>query len=81
MLAIGVHEDQEITMRMSRPRLDGGSVAETIWMRHDVDTRRVTYLYRIVSRAVVYYEDLGSRVAANHIGQQAPEALRLIAGR
>jgi hypothetical protein len=65
MLAIGVHEDQEITMRISRPGLDGGSIAETIWMRHDVDTRRVAYLYRIVSRPIVYYQDLGPREVAS----------------
>src|SRR3989344_3645941 len=62
MLSIGVHENQDIAGSNARPRFNGGSIPDAVWMFNDLDGELIADVLGIVGGAIVYDYDFSIRI-------------------
>src|SRR6187402_491516 len=80
MLAIPVHEDQDLAGGGTGTTLDGCAVAHGIGRRKASDSRRRAYRTRVIGGTVIHDNDLGRRLGGGQAGQKVSQCSRLVLG-
>lgn len=81
VLAVSVHEHENLPRRQADAALDSGPVSHVVGMGVDLGTGGMGLFGGVVGRAVVDDEDLEVRVQGADPGNDIPDGLPFIAGR
>ena len=81
MLAIGIHEDQHVTLGGTGAGLDGRAIAQGIMVAQSRHIEFGADIRRIIGRPIVNHNDLGAAHQPGKARQQLAQACGFIPGR